>query len=82
MARRRWIKRQRFAGKRVVIAGGSQGIGLAVAKDVVQLGGSVCIIAIEALEEAKQEIEPLRVARSQFVETILCDTCSTCGRER
>jgi 3-dehydrosphinganine reductase len=66
--------RQRpFAGKSVIIAGGSQGIGLAVAKEVMQRGGSVCIVAIGALEQAKKEVEPLRVDKDQFVETIPCD---------
>lgn len=74
MAKPRWIEQQPFAGKSVIIAGGSQGMGLAVAKEVAQLGGSVCIIAIGALEEAKKEVELLRVGKSQFVETILCDT--------
>lgn len=74
MAKPRWIGQQPFAGKSVIIAGGSQGIGLAVAKEVAKLGGSVCIIAIGALEEARKEVELLRVSKSQFVETIVCDT--------
>lgn len=74
MAKPRWIEQQPFAGKSAIIAGGSQGIGLAVAKEVVRLGGSVCIVAIGSLAEAKKEVESLRVSESQFVETVLCDT--------
>lgn len=67
------IRQQPFAAKSVVIAGGSQGIGLAAAKEVVQLGGDVCLLAIGALEEAKKQVELLRVDGNQSVETILCD---------
>ncbi len=73
MAKPRWIEQQPFAGKSAIIAGGSQGIGLAVAKEVVRLGGSVCIVAIGSLAEAKKEVESLRVSENQFVETVLCD---------
>ena len=67
------IRQQPFAGKTVLIPGGSQGIGLAAAREVVQLGADVCIVAIGALEEARTEVEQLRVDKSQSVETILCD---------
>jgi len=59
MSKSRWIKKQFFAEKSVMITGGSQGIGLAVAKDVVRLGGSVCIVAIEGLEEAQKDVRLL-----------------------
>jgi len=74
MANAKWIEQQPFAGKSVIITGGSQGMGFAVAKDVVRLGGSVCIIAIDGLKQAQREVESLRIHESQFVETILCDT--------
>lgn len=74
MAKARWIKQQLFAEKSVMITGGSQGIGLAVAKEIVRLGGSVCMIAIGGLEEAKKAVQLLQVSKSQFVEGILCDT--------
>jgi len=74
MVKQKWIDHQPFAGKIVMITGGSQGIGLAVAKDVVRLGGSVYIIAIDGLAQAKKEVELLRLHQDQFVETILCDT--------
>jgi 3-dehydrosphinganine reductase len=72
--RSRRLKQQPFAGQSSIIAGGSQGIGLAVAQNVVRLGGSVCVVAIGALEEAKKLLESLRVNDAQFVDTILCDT--------
>jgi len=34
-----------FTGKTAIIAGGSKGIGRAVAKEFIKNGGSVCIIA-------------------------------------
>lgn len=74
MAKPGRIKQQYFSDKSVMITGGSQGIGLAVAKEVARLGGSVCIIAIGDIEEAKKEVNLLRVSKSQFVEAILCDT--------
>ncbi|MCP4451500.1 MAG: SDR family NAD(P)-dependent oxidoreductase, partial [Planctomycetes bacterium] len=54
--------------------GGSQGMGLAVARDVVRLGGSVCLVALDELQEAQKYTELLRVDEGQFIETILCDT--------
>lgn len=74
MAKPRWIKEQLFADKSVMITGGSQGMGLAVAKEVVKLGGSVCMVAIGGLEDAKKEVQLLQVRKSQYVESILCDT--------
>jgi 3-dehydrosphinganine reductase len=65
--------RQPFAGKAVLIAGGSQGIGLAAAKQVVTLGGSACILAIGGLDEARDQVELLRRSDRQFVETIRGD---------
>jgi 3-dehydrosphinganine reductase len=66
--------RQPFAGKAAIVAGGSQGIGLAVAQEVVRLGGSVCILALGGLDEARDQVEALRDSDRQFVETIRCDT--------
>lgn len=47
---------------------------MAVAKEFVQLGGSVCIIAIGGLDEAKEQVVPLRRDETQSVDTLLCDT--------
>ena len=74
MAKPKWIEQQPFAHKVVMITGGSQGMGLAAAKDVVRLGGSVCVVAIDALDQAQGELETLCVHDHQFVETLLCDT--------
>ncbi len=74
MAKPKWIEQQPFRGKSVMITGGSQGMGLAVAKEVVSLGGSVWIIAIDELEQAQSAVDMLRVREDQFVETMLCDT--------
>ena len=70
------IETQPFKGKVAVIPGGSKGMGKATAKDFVQLGGSVCIIArgMEALKETEEECNKLKSDDSQFVEVISCDT--------
>jgi 3-dehydrosphinganine reductase len=70
------IKKQPFKNQVAIVTGGSKGIGKATAKIIVQLGGSVCIIArgAEALEEAATEMKALITNDQQFVETISCDT--------
>lgn len=78
MAKPKWLKQQPFANKFVLITGGSQGIGLAVAKEVVRLGGSVCIVAIGNLEQTQRLLASLCVRENQFIETILCDATDRC----
>ncbi|MFX1339592.1 MAG: SDR family oxidoreductase [Promethearchaeota archaeon] len=70
------IEAQPFKGKVAVIPGGSKGMGKAIAKVFVQLGGSVCLIArgIETLKETEEECNKLKTEDSQFVEIISCDT--------
>lgn len=65
-----------LAGKIAVVCGASQGIGRETAKEIVRLGGSVCVIARRPgpLEEAAREIRELAQDASQFVEAIPCDT--------
>ncbi|TFG19757.1 MAG: SDR family NAD(P)-dependent oxidoreductase [Promethearchaeota archaeon] len=76
MAKQELIEEQPFKGKMAIIPGGSKGMGKATAKDFVQLGGSVCIIArgMEALKETEEECNKLKSEDSQFVEIISCDT--------
>ena len=52
------------------------GIGKETAKEIILLGGSVCLIARnpQPLNSAAQEIEGVKQQDSQFVETIVCDT--------
>jgi 3-dehydrosphinganine reductase len=59
-----------------IVCGGSKGIGKATSQKLVQLGGSVCIIArdVAALEQAAQEAGALKSDEHQFVETFACDT--------
>ena len=70
------IEKQPFKGKAAIIPGGSKGMGKATAKEFVQLGGNVCIIArgLEALKETEEECNKLKSDDSQFVEIISCDT--------
>ncbi|MFX0088096.1 MAG: SDR family NAD(P)-dependent oxidoreductase [Candidatus Hodarchaeota archaeon] len=76
MAKQELIEEQPFKGKIAIIPGGSKGMGKATAKNFVQLGGSVCIIArgMEALKETEEECNKLKSDNSQFVEIISCDT--------
>ena len=75
MAKQGQIKRQPLKNKTAVVCGGSKGIGKETAKEIVLLGGSVCIIArdMEALEVAAREMQDLVREDSQFVESIACD---------
>ncbi|MHA1584928.1 MAG: SDR family oxidoreductase [Promethearchaeota archaeon] len=70
------VIKQPLKGKIVVIGGGSKGIGLETSKDIVKLGGSLCIIARgkEALKKAANDCEKIITSNKQFVETIICDT--------
>jgi len=69
------MKKQPFSGKTAIVCGGSKGIGKETAKEIVQLGGSVSIVARDqdVLQEAAKEIEENKITTSQFVETISCD---------
>jgi 3-dehydrosphinganine reductase len=75
MAKKGQINKQPLRNKIAVICGGSKGIGKATAKEIVRLGGSVCVIArhIEPLEVAASEMQDLAREDSQFVEVIACD---------
>jgi len=69
------IKKQPLRNKIAVICGGSKGIGKETAKEIVRLGGSVCVIARHTgpLEAAAREMQDLAREDSQFVEVITCD---------
>ncbi|MFX0060054.1 MAG: SDR family oxidoreductase [Candidatus Hodarchaeota archaeon] len=70
------IENQSFASKIVIIPGGSKGMGKATAKKIIQLGGSVCLVArnMEILKETQEECQNLILNSNQFVEIISCDT--------
>ena len=76
MAKQKLIEEQPFKGKKAIIPGGSKGMGRAVARNFIQLGGNVCIIArgMEALKETQEKCNKLKSVDSQFVEIISCDT--------
>jgi 3-dehydrosphinganine reductase len=65
-----------FSGKTAIIAGGSKGIGRAVAKEFVKNGGNVCIIARnkDDLNNAANALEKARLGKGQSVTAISCDT--------
>ncbi len=75
MANQNLVKRQPFRNKVAVVCGGSKGIGRETAKEIVLLGGSVCVIGrgLESLESAVFEIRGLLRWDTQFVELIKCD---------
>jgi 3-dehydrosphinganine reductase len=76
MAKKNLIKQQPYRGRKLLICGGSKGIGKETAKEIVRLGGSVGIVARDpsALNLAAKEVASARASESQFVETIVCDT--------
>jgi 3-dehydrosphinganine reductase len=76
MAIQSQIQKQPLKNKIFIICGGSKGIGRETAKQIVRLGGSVCIIArhAEPLEDAVREVQDLVWDDAQFVESMTCDT--------
>jgi 3-dehydrosphinganine reductase len=75
MAKQGQIRRKPLKNKTAVVCGGSKGIGKETAKEIILLGGSVCVIArhSESLEVAAREMLDLVREDSQFVEVITCD---------
>ncbi|MDR9451441.1 MAG: SDR family oxidoreductase [Acidimicrobiia bacterium] len=69
-------KTTRLAGQTAIVCGGSQGIGLSTAAEVIREGGSVAIVARgnENLAEAAQKLRTLIHDPAQFVEEIAADT--------
>ncbi len=65
-----------MAGKTAIICGGSKGIGLSTAVEIVKRGGSVALVARgpEALQRASSRVKSQSHGSGQFVETIQADT--------
>lgn len=76
MAENHLNRKLSFKGKFAVISGGSKGIGKETGKEIVRLGGSVCVIArgADALEQAVGEMEAARISETQFIDSIICDS--------
>jgi len=75
MAKKKRIKKRPFAGQIAIVCGGSMGIGKETAREILLMGGSVCLIARhpEPLQRAAEEISAAKKDASQFVQTIVCD---------
>ena len=65
-----------FRGSSAIVCGGSRGIGLETARELIRRGASVCIVARDggALDQAALSLSPGLHAPEQFVETMRCDT--------
>jgi 3-dehydrosphinganine reductase len=61
--------------KSSLITGGSSGIGLALAKQLIQQGGNICLLARDPsrLNEAKENMIPLINHSDQVIDTLSCD---------
>ncbi len=64
-----------YSGKLALITGGSSGIGLALAKGIVERGGNVAILARheDGLTKAKNELDGIKKDQTQNVFTIKAD---------
>ncbi len=67
-----------YAGKLAIITGGSSGIGLAIARQIVKNQGDVVILARrqEMLDQATSEIEKIRVTPQQKILSLQADVTS------
>lgn len=65
------VKRYQLA----IITGGSSGIGLAIARQLVREGTSVCLLARheEKLETAKAELSQYKIDENQTIDILQCD---------
>jgi len=73
LASRAWRSRFSFAGKVVLISGGSRGLGLILARQISKEGGKVALLARNAdeLERARAKLK----RRGAEVLTVQCDLC-------
>lgn len=68
-----------FENKMVMITGGSSGIGLSIARELLQMGASLCLLARnqDKLDAAVKELRSLGSQSSQVINTISADVADT-----
>jgi len=69
------MKKNVYAGKSALVTGGSSGIGFAIAKQLVEAGANVTILArrLNLLTESAQILESSRVSPEQSILTLQAD---------
>ncbi|MFX1395679.1 MAG: SDR family NAD(P)-dependent oxidoreductase [Promethearchaeota archaeon] len=73
MLTKKIFKKSPFLGKKVIVCGGSKGIGKETSKLLVSLGANICIVAIQDFQDVKQQLEELKIDKNQHIVTINCD---------
>jgi 3-dehydrosphinganine reductase len=78
MPLKKYIKQKPFKNTLSIICGGSKGIGKAVARDIVQYGGGILILARnkQGIEKALSELEQKRIFEKQIIRGESCDATS------
>jgi len=68
-----------FDNKNVLITGGSSGIGLCIASQLVQMGASICLLARNQskLDEAVKLLSPFRKYDNQSIKSLSADVADT-----
>jgi len=71
--------REYFEKKNVLITGGSSGIGMCIARELVQMGASVCLLARnqDKLDEAVNQLSSFKKDEQQHIRSLSADVADT-----